>query len=213
VADCSNTGRFPQLFFKSKQDKDGLVAIELARAGRTLALKVSKDQPVPDSIDKKLIGVVGLEFQFNSDVIGKDEKQYEKLGIMDAARIATYEVTFRTAFMIQGLMDLFRGRMKFKDSVSGPVAIARMANEEAKSGMVELLMFMVSISLILGVMNLLPLPLLDGGTFVFCVVEGIRGKALSVKAQTILQNVSGALLISLMLFATYNDITNLFRSF
>jgi regulator of sigma E protease len=203
---------FPQLFSSAKEDKDGNVSVELARAGQTLALQVRKAQPVPASIDRKLIGVVGLDFELNSDVMSKDEKKYEKLGVLEAGKIAFFEVAWRVKFMVQGMVELFTGRIKFKESVSGPVAIARMAHEEAKAGFMDLLLFMVNISLILGVMNLLPLPLLDGGTFVFCVIEGIRGKALSAKTQSLLQYVGLTLIIGLVLFSTYNDLGSVFHS-
>ena len=84
--------------------------------------------------------------------------------------------------------------------------IMRMAHQKTASGPYELLKFMCMISLILGIMNLLPIPLLDGGTFMFCVLEGLRGKPLPNKVQLAFQNVFGVLLIGLMVVITFNDI-------
>jgi regulator of sigma E protease len=203
---------FPLIFYTASKAGPA-VAVELARAGSTLTLQVPSEQPIPSSIDPKLVGVLGLEFEANKDLISSSQKQYERLQPWEAAKVATLEVAFRVTLMVEGIADIFAGRVKLKDSVSGPVAIARMAHQEAKSGLLDLLLFMVNISLILGVMNLLPMPLLDGGTFVLCVIEGLRGKPMTVKAQTVLQNVSGGLLIALVLFATYNDLGSVFGTF
>lgn len=71
-------------------------------------------------------------------------------------------------------------------------------------------MFIAAISLVLMIMNLLPIPVLDGGHIMFAIIQGVRGKPLSVKTQIILQNIGVALLFMLMLYAFYNDFTKVF---
>ncbi len=203
---------FPQLFAAGAADAKGEIQVEFARDGKTMSLGVPQKQSLPGGLTTEMVGLLGLEFEYDASLVGRDEKQYQRLGLVDSAKIASLEVAFRIRFMAQGIWELVFGHMKLKESVQGPVAIARMANQEAKTGFVELVLFMVNISLILGIMNLLPLPLLDGGTFVFCLIEGARGKALSTKTQALLQNISGALLLALVAYATFNDVGSLFHT-
>jgi flagellar biosynthesis/type III secretory pathway M-ring protein FliF/YscJ len=86
------------------------------------------------------------------------------------------------------------------------LAAATLAAQQAERGWEELMGMMLQISLMLGIMNLLPIPMLDGGTFVFCVIEGIRGKPLRLKTQVVMQNIGLTLLLSLFAFTMVNDL-------
>jgi len=92
-------------------------------------------------------------------------------------------------------------------NVGGPVMIATMSSEVGSRGIGYLIMFFGSISLILMIMNLLPIPILDGGHVMFCLIEGVTGRPVSLKVQSILQRIGFSLLIMLMLLAFYSDIT------
>ncbi len=87
--------------------------------------------------------------------------------------------------------------------------IAQVAGQAAESGLTALLSLMAFLSLQLGILNLLPIPVLDGGFLVFFGIEALRGKPLSEKVMTIAQNVGIVLLVLLMLFVTYNDVMRL----
>jgi regulator of sigma E protease len=104
------------------------------------------------------------------------------------------------------LRELFRGKINVRESLGGPIAIMRMAAQQAKRGWEDLLNLMLGISVTLGIMNLLPIPLLDGGTFVFCVIEGVRRKPMRLKTQIALQNAGFAVIGSLFIFITVNDL-------
>jgi regulator of sigma E protease len=93
--------------------------------------------------------------------------------------------------------------------VSGPITIADYAGQSAQIGWVAYLSFLALISISLGVLNLLPVPLLDGGHLMYYLVEIIKGKPVSEKALQIGQHVGIALLCILMAFAIYNDINRL----
>lgn len=93
------------------------------------------------------------------------------------------------------------------DSIGGPLMIMKMAGEQASAGIVPLLMFMGLISVNLGILNLLPIPILDGGHLLFFFVEAIKGKPVTIKGRIFAQQIGMFLLISLMAFAFYNDIT------
>ncbi len=202
---------FDALFAKAKEiEHKGAqaVAIGLKRGDKALVLYPGQKQPIPDTWDPEKVGLVGLELELDAELGAGGQKRLQKMGLGRAAREAIYENVYAAAAMVEGIWQMVTGRVNFKQSVGGPVAIMRMAHQQADQGIFELLQFMLRISLILGIMNLLPIPLLDGGTLLLCVVEGLRGKPLPIKMQSVIQNIAAALLISLMVFATYNDIVN-----
>lgn len=92
------------------------------------------------------------------------------------------------------------------DSVGGPIMIAKMAGEQASAGGVNFLAFMALLSINLGILNLLPVPILDGGHLFFYLCEFIFRKPVSMKVREIAQQIGLVLLISLMVLAFYNDI-------
>jgi regulator of sigma E protease len=92
------------------------------------------------------------------------------------------------------------------DSVGGPIMIAKMAGEQATAGGVNFLAFMALLSINLGILNLLPVPILDGGHLFFYFWEFIFRRPVSIKARELSQQVGMALLIGLMVLAFYNDI-------
>ena len=91
--------------------------------------------------------------------------------------------------------------------LSGPIGVAQMAGEVAQHGFIPLLNFAAFLSLNLGIVNLLPVPALDGGHFVTLCIEAVRGKQMSKQVMYYIQTVGVVLLISLMIFATFNDVT------
>ena len=94
--------------------------------------------------------------------------------------------------------------------LAGPIGVAQMAGQFAEKGLVPLLNFAAFLSLNLGIINLLPVPALDGGHIVALLAEAVRGKPMSQKMMSYTQNVGIALLVLLMLFATKNDIMRIF---
>jgi len=96
------------------------------------------------------------------------------------------------------------------ENLSGPVTIARYAGESSRIGLSALLSFMALVSISLGVLNLLPIPVLDGGHLLYYLVEFVRGSPLSEQAQEVGQRVGIALLLMLMTLALYNDLLRLF---
>ena len=94
--------------------------------------------------------------------------------------------------------------------LAGPLGVAQMAGEVAQLGMVPLLNFAAFLSLNLGIVNLFPIPALDGGHFAGLCVEAVRGKPMGPKALEYTQKFGIALLVLLMLLATKNDIIRIF---
>jgi regulator of sigma E protease len=104
---------------------------------------------------------------------------------------------------------MFTGEVSWRN-ISGPVTIADYAGQSAKLGADSYLKFMALVSISLGVLNLLPIPILDGGHLLYYLVEIVRRKPLSERAMEAGQQIGLALLIMLMAFAFYNDINRLF---
>ena len=95
------------------------------------------------------------------------------------------------------------------DNIGGPILIFQMAKETAAAGINSLLLFMAVISINLAILNLLPIPILDGGHLLFYGIEAVKGKPVSLKTREVTQMVGLALLLALMVFAFYNDITRI----
>ncbi|HET9952263.1 MAG TPA: RIP metalloprotease RseP [Candidatus Eisenbacteria bacterium] len=105
-----------------------------------------------------------------------------------------------------GLWSLVSDPGRIGDSVAGPIAISQVARQTAASGIHELIRFGAFISLALMAMNLLPIPILDGGHILFSLIEGIRRRPLSERTQLAFQRVGLFLLVSLVVFSFYNDL-------
>ena len=176
------------------------VALSVLRGRDTLHFTV---RPVAQRTDQGRIGMIGIAPpEVGSYVI---RSGFTK-SLSDAA-ISTVVMVVKT---YQMLYDLVTGRTSLK-SVGSILMIGQMAGETAKKGFSDLLMLMAVLSVSLMVMNLLPLPVLDGGVIFFAVLEGIRRKALPVKAQAVIQQVGMVLLIALMALALANDGLNMFK--
>ena len=126
-------------------------------------------------------------------------------GILEAAGLAAQKVFFVLMAMVGALIQLMLGSVG-AEALSGPVGIVQMTGEVANQGILPLLNFAAFLSLNLGLINLLPVPALDGGHFVMLVLEGLRGKPLGPKAMYYIQAAGVTLLVSLMIFTTFNDL-------
>ena len=126
---------------------------------------------------------------------------------------AVIEATRETAHIVTGTFDyignLVTGRMK-ADQLGGPIRVAQTSGQVATLGIVALLHLAAVLSVSIGLLNLMPVPVLDGGHLLFYAIEALRGKPMGEMAQGIAFRVGMALVLSLMVFATWNDITSLF---
>ncbi len=136
------------------------------------------------------------------------EVRYAPLTALGQALRKTWEISVLSLKML-GKMIL--GEMSLKN-LSGPITIADYAGQSAHMGVAAYLSFLALISISLGVLNLLPIPLLDGGHLLYYTVELIKGSPVSEKAWEAGQKVGIALLITLMVVALYNDFSRLILS-
>jgi regulator of sigma E protease len=111
--------------------------------------------------------------------------------------------------MVVGIASIFSGSTPVRDALGGPIMIAQLAGQEAHRGFANLAMFTVMLSLELGIINLLPVPLLDGGHLLFFAFEGARGKPLELRYREAMLQVGLFLLVALMAFVIFNDISRI----
>jgi regulator of sigma E protease len=129
-----------------------------------------------------------------------------RAGPVDAVRIGVEKTWDMSSLTVQMLWRIVTGQVSAKN-ISGPISIAEFAGISAYLGVSAFLGFLAVISVSLGVLNLMPVPLLDGGQIVYQVVEAVKGSPLSERAQNFGQQVGIALLVVLMSLAFYNDIS------
>ncbi|WP_428313196.1 RIP metalloprotease RseP [Hydrocarboniphaga sp.] len=133
------------------------------------------------------------------------ERRLDSLAAIPAAAEQTWRMSWLTLRML--------GRMVIGDvsvkNVSGPIQIAQVAGDSARVGLVSFLSFMAIVSVSLGVLNLLPVPVLDGGHLLLFAIEGVKGRPLSERAMAASQYLGFAFIGTLMVLAFYNDIMRL----
>ena len=128
-----------------------------------------------------------------------------KMGFAESVKEGFNYTKYIIFAMVDGLTKIITG--KAPAEVSGPLGVAQMAGQVAEKGLLPLMNFVAFLSINLGVINLLPLPALDGGHFVLLLLEGLRGKPLGSKAMNNIQMVGVALILALTVFSTFKDIT------
>ena len=151
------------------------------------------------------VGILGVQSK------GKPEnwhiQHYNLVGSFKLAGSETWYVVARTGSYIKGLV----AGTETTDQLSGPIRIAEVSGAMAKIGFGALLNLAAILSISVGMLNLFPIPLLDGGHLFYYAVEVIRGKAMNEKAQQFGFKIGLMLVTSLMIFATYNDVLRLTR--
>lgn len=181
--------------------------LEIRRDNSTIGVEV-----VPDTATEngEKIGKIGIGPQIDRNELERllVEVSYPAGTAMVRAINKTWETSI---FTLQMLWKMVAGEVSWKN-VSGPITIADYAGKSAQMGLAPYLGFLALISISLGVLNLLPIPILDGGHLMYYVVEILKGSPLSVRATEIGQQVGMVLLFTLMAFAIYNDVSRLISS-
>ncbi len=166
--------------------------------------------PSPVVEDGRTVGKIGLGAALG-DGGGFPESMLavERYGPFGAIVPAIRETWQKGALTVRFLWRMVTGHVSTKN-ISGPINIAQYAGLTAAEGFIYYLGFLALVSISLGVLNLLPVPVLDGGQIVFQIAEMAKGSPLSMQAQLLGQKLGIAMLVALMGFAFYNDITRLF---
>lgn len=196
-----------------KSHPDIEIKLEIERDGKQLQVLVTpksvqsetetKDEP-PKKEGKIGAGVFVPEALKNSMLA---EYSLSPLQAIPAAFEKTYSYSYATLKMM-GKMLIGQASVK---NLSGPISIAQFAGQSANIGFVHFMKFMALVSVSLGVLNLLPIPVLDGGHLLFYGIEAVKGSPVSEKKQLVFQQIGIALLVSLMALVMVLDIQRLFQ--
>jgi regulator of sigma E protease len=192
-----------QEIIHSKKNGDK-VMLSLIRQGKPLQVSVKiKEEVYPDQIgEKKSVGLLGI--------IPFDEIVKVRHGFINSFFLSCRKTLDLTVMICKGFLRMATGKLSIKDSVAGPLGLFQIAGKVAGMGALALLNFMALLSISVGIFNLLPLPVLDGGHLILLLIEKIRKKPLSLKLDAIVTNIGLTVLVSLALFVTYNDIMRQF---
>lgn len=188
-----------------------LVKIIREHPGTVLSFDVTRGKTMvpglrvtPDTDEERgqTIGKAGIRNPYFVEV------RYGPLQSLTLSLVRTWDTS---VFSLRMLGKMIIGQVSLKN-LSGPLTIADYAGQSAQVGWIPYLMFLALISISLGVLNLLPIPLLDGGHLMYYMLEIVKGSPVSDKTMEIGQHVGIALLFLLMAFALYNDITRIIYS-
>jgi regulator of sigma E protease len=179
------------------------ISIEVERGGERLRIVAA----VPAIVDQgRTIGRLGVTLEEGPRTWPPGLVQTHRSGPLDAAVLGVRKTWEMSSLTVQMLWRIVTGQVSAKN-ISGPLSIAEFAGISAYLGVTAFLAFLAIISVSLGVLNLMPVPLLDGGQVVYQLVEAVKGTPLSERAQLFGQQVGIALLVVLMSLAFYNDIS------
>ena len=156
----------------------------------------------PQKNEKNAQGVLGIKF--------REKKEYRRYGFFKACGVGTHKTVInikRIYLTIQG----FLSKKLSTKALGGPVLIAQASYASAQSGIGKLMYFMAIISINLAVINILPVPVLDGGHLMFLGIEKLKGSPVSEKTMAIANYIGMGLVLTLMIYATKNDIMRLFH--
>jgi regulator of sigma E protease len=183
------------------------ISIELERGGERMRMVAS----VPRIVEQgRPIGRLGITLEEGPQTWPPGLVQVHRAGPIDAALSGMAKTWEMSSLTVQMLWRIVTGQVSAKN-ISGPISIAEFAGISAYLGVTAYLAFLAIISVSLGVLNLMPVPLLDGGQVVYQLVEAVKGTPLSERAQLFGQQVGIALLVVLMSLAFYNDISRHFN--
>ena len=194
--------RWSKLVEVIRQHANQELTLQIERQGERLSLRVVPQQ-------KRVKNIFGEEMEIGFLGIAPKEEILERY----SPHLALLKGVERTGQIIQltlvSIVKLIQGKISPR-TIAGPVGIAEMIGSQAKAGLLQLANLTALLSISLGILNLFPIPILDGGHILFFTIEGIAGKPISPRKLEIAQQVGIVVLISLMLLAFYNDLMRIF---
>jgi len=184
------------------------LAIEVERGNAQITLKaVPQLKELKDNFGNvHRLGVLGI-----SRSMAPGDIKTEKAGPVRAIVMGAQETWFVVDRTLAYITGVFAGR-EAADQLGGPIRIAQVSGQVATAGFAALFHLTAVLSVSIGLLNLFPIPLLDGGHLLFYVIETIRGRPLSERAQELGFRIGLAIVLMLMIFATFNDILHLASS-
>ncbi len=165
------------------------------------------DKILSDSVTPTAEGKLGFYpgFYFAGP---KDTVYY---GIFEALWNGAKETIRSTDLFFSSIAQIFKGNISAKESIGGPIMIAKSASQQANLGIIYFLNFIALLSITLAIINIFPLPALDGGHLIIILIEAILRKELPLKAKLVIQNIGIGIIILLMIFVIYFDVSRLLK--
>ena len=180
------------------------VVLTIQRDDRSLEIAVTPRMEKTRNIFGEEVGE-----RYMVGIARSEEVTYEKVGFITALQAGVSQTWSWMYLTVMGLVKIIQ-KVVPASELGGPILIAQIAGERMQAGWVNFLYFMAVLSVNLGILNLLPIPILDGGHLVFFSVEAILRKPLNLRTMEIMQQIGLVLLGTLMIFVFYNDLVRVF---
>lgn len=178
------------------------LVLTVQRSSSLLTIPVTPEKKIMKDVfgENREVGLIGVKPSGDTFIVKETLP-----GAINSALLKTWDIS---ALTVAGIIKLIQ-RIVPVETIGGPILIFQLAEKQATAGALSYFIFAAVISINLGILNLLPIPVLDGGHIFFLGLEAVRKKPLSEKTVLIAQRVGLALLVMLMIFAMYNDIFRL----
>ena len=187
------------------ESKGRAISLRIRRHGKELTITArARKQPVRD-----IFGEVREE-RYMLGISRRDEVRYRPGSLPETLETALHEAWFMIYLTVMGIVKMIQ-RVIPASEIGGPILIAQLAGRQLEAGWLNLVHFMGVISVNLGIINLFPVPVLDGGHLLYFSCEAVLGRPLSERAREAGQRLGLALLLALMVFVFYNDILRLIK--
>lgn len=188
---------FDELTYLLQQNKSKPILLQWKRGEQMLA------DSVTPTADGKLGFYPGFYFAGEKDTL--------YYGVFASLSNGVKETIRASELFFSSVAQIFKGNISAKESVGGPIMIAKSASQQASLGVIYFLNFIALLSVTLAIINILPLPALDGGHLIIILIEGIIRRELPIKAKIVIQNIGIGLLVILMIFVVFNDVSRLIK--
>ncbi len=185
--------------------KGGTLLITVERQNERRDMKVTPKMTQTKNLFGEKIARYVIGITASGEVVTKE------LGFFDAIGQSVLQTWRVTELTVVSIVKIFQGTVSTK-TLGGPIMIAQLAGEQAREGMANLAFFTALISINLAILNILPIPVLDGGHLLFFTIEAIIRRPVNVRVREIAQQAGIFLLLMLMVYVFYNDITRIFFS-
>ena len=194
-------GSFNEIQRQVSAQPDSTLAIGISRTGTPMTINVTpRLEEMPDGVGGKYRrGIIGIR-----PVAGGTGSEIRRTGVIEGIGLGFKETGFIMTSTLQYMGKLLVGK-ESPDQLGGPVRIAEVSGQVAKIGLEPLLQLVAVISVSVGLLNLFPIPLLDGGHLMFYAIEALRRRPMSERSQEIGFKIGLAVVLSLMVFAFWND--------
>lgn len=184
--------------------ESGSILLKVERKGETLEIDLKPKLVIAKNLFGENVKVPAIGVEADPNAVFT-----MKLGLIDATVKGTKDSLMMTKLTAIGLWKMVTGSISAKDNLGGPITIVSLGNQFAKQGITSLILFVAMILINLVIINLVPLPILDGGLLLLLAIEAVRGKPLNEKLTAVLQSISWMLIISLIVLVFYLDFARL----